>query len=123
LSFKSLLQNESNAETRWEIATALAKCGGFSDDELAAAFEAHADMAVTVEGQKTVMEISSGESEKAPPQEVRIGQILCDSDMSWATEGFATILFDRLKEMRPGVAKLVLDKIRGLPLNIARGKL
>src|SRR5262249_47631447 len=39
------------------------------------------------------------------------------------TEGFATILFDRLKELRPGAARLLLNKIRVLPLNVARVKL
>jgi hypothetical protein len=54
---------------------------------------------------------------------VFISQVLFESDRSWATEGFATILFDRLKELHPAAAELILDKLRFLPLNIARVKL
>src|SRR5262249_54507072 len=74
----------------------------------------------TVEGRKMIEEVSSGESEKTLPLNVAIGQALCEGDMSWATEDFATILFDRLKQLRPATAALILDKIRPLPLNIAR---
>lgn len=52
-----------------------------------------------------------------------IGQVLFESNRSWASEGIATLLFDRLKALSPAAAKLILDKIRFLPLNIARVKL
>src|SRR5262249_38247114 len=119
----NVLPNESDKDVRRQIVIALAKCGGFSYEEMSAAVEAFANVAATVEGQQTIKEISSGESEKTLPLNVFIGQTLFDSDMRWATEGFATILFDRLKELSPGAAKLILNKIRALPLNIARVKL
>jgi len=122
-TLKRVLSIESDEVAREQMALALAKCGGFSDEEMAAAVEAYADMAATVEGQRTIKEISSGESGKALPLNVLIGKAFFESDMSWATEGFAAILFDRLKELRPGSAELILDKIRALPLNIARVKL
>ncbi len=127
-ALKRVLSIESNAETRWITVTALARCGGFSDGELATAVEAYANMAATVEGEQAIVETSRGKTDKTLPLSVRIGQILCDSDMSWATEGFAEIMFDRLKESGPGAAKLtaakfIIDKIRALPLNIARTRL
>src|SRR5262249_55005705 len=48
------------------------------------------------------------------------------SDMSWATEGFAAILFNRVKELRStrsDIANMILEKIRSLPLHIAHLKL
>src|SRR5262249_53338960 len=135
-ALKGILPTESNEDVRWQIVTALAKCGGFSDEELASAIEAFANVAAKVEDQQAIKEILSGESETSlslnvitaqalfkSDLKVTTGQALFESDMSWATEGFATILFDRLKELRPGSAKLILDKIRALPLNVARAKL
>jgi HEAT repeat protein len=122
-ALKGHLSSETNEEVRWQIVTALAKCDGFSDEEMASAIEAYANMAATAEGQALIKEISSGESGKTIPLNVFIGQVLFESIRSWASEGFATLLFDRLKELTPAAAKLVLDKIRFLPLNIARVKL
>ncbi len=122
-AFKQILASESNKEIRWEIVNGLAKCGGFSDDEAAAAIEAYAGMAATDEGKATIKEVSSGETEKAPSLNALIGQILFEGDVSWATEGAATLLFDRMKELRPEVARIILNKIRALPLNIAIVKL
>jgi len=90
---------------------------------MAAAIAAYASLAATAEGQQSIKEISSGETEKTLPANVIIGKALFESDMGWATEGFAATMFDRLKELSPGAAKLILDRIRALPLNIARVKL
>ncbi|HEU0184120.1 MAG TPA: HEAT repeat domain-containing protein, partial [Blastocatellia bacterium] len=120
---KQVLSGESDEVVRDQMALSLARCGGFLDEEMAAAVEAYADVAATVESRRTIKAISSGESEKPIPLNVMIGQALFESDMSWASEGFAAILFERLKELRPGAAKLILDKIRALPLNVARVKL
>src|SRR5262245_23320746 len=122
-ALKGLLPSESNEDVRWQIVTALAKCGGFSEEEMASAIEAYANLAATVEGQAMIKEISAGESGKILPLNVFIGQTLIETDMSWATEGFATILFDRLKEAPPAAALIILNKIRALPLNIARARL
>jgi HEAT repeat protein len=122
-ALKRVLSSESDEVAREQMALALARCGGFSDEEMAAAVESYADVAATFEGQQTIKEISSGESEKTLTLNVMTGRALFESDMRWATEGFAAILFDRLKELRPGAAKLILDKIRALPLNVARVKL
>jgi HEAT repeats len=122
-ALKGLLSTGASTDIRWEIVTALAKCGGFSDDEMASSVEAFADMAATSEGQATIKESLSGESGKTLPLNTFIGQVLFESGMKWTTEGAASILFDRLKELRPPIAKLILSKIRFLPLNIARLKL
>src|SRR5262249_37750039 len=84
---------------------------------------AYANMAATADGQAILREISSGESGKTLPLNILIGQSIFQSDTSWATEGSATILFDRLKETSPGAALLILNKIRALPLSIARARL
>jgi len=122
-AMKGLLSTGASTDIRWEIVTALAKCGGFSDDEMASSVEAFANMAATAEGQATIKESLSGESGKTLPLNVFIGQVLFEGGMKWTTEGAATMLFDRLKDLRPPTAKLILDKIRALPLNIARLKL
>jgi hypothetical protein len=122
-ALKQVLSGEPDEVVREQMALVLARCGGFSDEEMAAAVEAYADVAATVEGQQTIKEISSGESERRLPLNVMTGQALFESDMNWASEGFAAILFERLKDLRPGAAKLILDKIRALPLNVARVKL
>jgi hypothetical protein len=88
---------------------------------MAAAIAAYASLAATAEGQQS--EISSGEPEKTFPANVIIGKALFESDMGWATEGFAATMFDRLKELSAGATKLILDRIRALPLNIVRVKL
>ncbi|HKQ76548.1 MAG TPA: HEAT repeat domain-containing protein [Blastocatellia bacterium] len=122
-ALKGHLSIVSNEELRWQIVTALAKCGGFSDEEMASAIEAYANMATTTEGQALIGEISEGKSGKILPLNVFIGQTLFQSDLNWATEGFAAILFDRLKEAPPAAATRILNKIRALPLNIARARL
>src|SRR5262249_33027528 len=114
-ALKRVLSGESDGVAREQMALTLAKCGGFSDEEMAAAVEAYAEVAATVEGQQTIKEISPGESERSLRLNVMTGQALFESDMSWATEGFAAILFERLKELRPGAANFILDKIRALP--------
>ena len=90
---------------------------------MASAVEAFANMAATAEGQALIKEISSGESGMTLPVNVFIGQTVFQSDMSWATEGFGAILFDRLKGTPPAAALLILNKIRSLPLIIARARL
>src|SRR5262245_12729234 len=122
-ALKGLLSTGASTDIRWEIVTVLAKCGGFSDDEMASSVEAFANMAATAEGQATIKESLSGESGKTLPLNVFIGLVLFESGMKWITEGAATMLFDRFKDLRPSTAKLILDKIRFLPLNIARLKL
>jgi hypothetical protein len=90
---------------------------------MASSVEAFANVAATAEGQATIKESLSGDSGKTLPLDVFIGQVLFEGGMKWTTEGAATMLFDRLKDLRPPTAKLILDKIRALPLNIARLKL
>src|SRR5262249_57596499 len=86
LAFKHVLSSETNEEVRWQIVTALAKCGGFSDDEMAAAVEAYASMAATAEGQEVIKEISSGETDKSLPLNVMIRPVLSPSAISFAPE-------------------------------------
>src|SRR5262249_59556551 len=97
-ALKGILPTESNEDVRWQIVTALAKCGVFSDEEMASAVEAYASVAATGEGQGTVKEISSGGSDKTLPLNVFICQRLFVSDIRLATEGFSAVFFGRLRD-------------------------
>src|SRR5262249_59914337 len=63
-ALKGILPTESNEDVRWQIVTALAKCGVFSDEEMASAVEAYASVAAAGEGEGTIKEVSSGELDK-----------------------------------------------------------
>jgi HEAT repeats len=116
------LENDTVEDHRDKIVTALAECGGFSDDEMAAAIEAYAKVVVTKEGEEEISLAQAGGSGKPLPLNVSIGRILHESETIQATEGMALRLFERAKALRasqPAVARQILRSIEGVPLRVA----
>src|SRR5262249_43090583 len=84
------LEKEKGEQNREKIVTALAECGGLSDDEMATAIESYARMVVTDEGEREIdMAKDSRDSDKTLPLKVSIGRILYESETIQATEGLA----------------------------------
>ncbi|MFN7945496.1 MAG: HEAT repeat domain-containing protein [Blastocatellia bacterium] len=113
---------ESNEFLRHLLVTALAQCGGISDEEAAAAIEAYARMMVTEKGEKEIEQATKGGGGKPLPLEVSIGRVLYESETIQATEGMAFRLFERVKALRashPAMAQKILEGIQGVPLRIA----
>ena len=121
-ALRRALEKEENEDRRDKIVTALAECGGFSDDEMTAAIEAYAREVVTEEGEHEVILAQAADSVKPMPLKVSIGRILTESATIQATEGMAIRLFERAKELRasqPAVALQILRSIEGVPLRVA----
>ncbi len=121
-ALRRALEREEDEERREKIVTALAECGGFSDDEMAAAIEAYAKIVVTEEGEQEIVTARAGESEKPLPLKVSIGRILHENEMIKVTEGMAVRLFERAKALRasqPAVARKILSRIESAPLRVA----
>lgn len=121
-ALRRALEKEENEGSRVTIVTALAKCGGFSDDEMAAAVEAYAKMVVTEAGEKKVDQAETADLEKPLPLQISIGRTLHESETIQATEGMALRLFERAKALRasqPAVARQILRSIEDIPLRAA----
>ncbi|HKQ89052.1 MAG TPA: HEAT repeat domain-containing protein [Blastocatellia bacterium] len=115
------LEKEEREDRREKIVTALAECGGFSDDEMVAAVEAYAKMDVTEAGAEEINRAKYPALEKPLPLNVSIGRILIGSKTIQATEGFAAGLIERAKALRasqPAVARRILRGIEGVPLPV-----
>src|SRR5262249_36362162 len=110
-------------QNRETIVTALAECGGFSDDEMATAIEAYARMVITDEGEREIdMAKDSRDSDKPLPLKVSIGRILHESEEIQATEGLAIRLIERAGALRlsqPAVSRQILRAIESAPLRVA----
>jgi HEAT repeat protein len=116
------LDRETNEARRAQIVTALAECGGFSDDELVAAAEAYARVVVTEKGSQEIGDAMSGESDKPLPLRLSVGRILHESNRIQINEGLAARLFERAKALRaaqPAAARKILRMIEGAPLRVA----
>jgi hypothetical protein len=121
-ALRRALEREGVEISRTEIITALAECGGISDEEAAATIEAYARMVVTEKGETEIEQAKGGTTAKPLPLEVSIGRVLYESDTIQATEGMAVKLFERMKALRashPAVAQKILEGIQGVPLRIA----
>ncbi|HZS08854.1 MAG TPA: HEAT repeat domain-containing protein [Blastocatellia bacterium] len=121
-ALRRALERETFEESRNHIITALAQCGGISDDEAAAAIEAYARAVVSDKGEVEIAQAKAGKSDKPLPLNVSIGLVLYESETIRATEGMASRLFERVKALRasqPDVAQKILSGIRGVPLRIA----
>ncbi|MGH9766444.1 MAG: HEAT repeat domain-containing protein, partial [Blastocatellia bacterium] len=121
-AMRRALEKEKDEERRDKIVTALAECGGLSDDEMAAAIEAYAKVMVRDGGEEEINQSRYGDSEKPLPLNVSIGRILSESETIEATEGLAIKLFERAKALRttqPAVARQILRSIEGVPLRVA----
>lgn len=120
------LEKEEDEDRRDKIVTALAECGGLSDDEMAAAIEAYAKVVITEEGEEEIKLAQVGGSDKPLPLKVSIGRILHESETIQATEGLALRLLERAKALRasqPAVARQILRSIEGIPLPVAEANL
>jgi hypothetical protein len=121
-ALRRALEKEENESRREKIATALAECGGFSDDEMAEAIEAYAKMVVTEAGEEELHQASIDVSEKPLPLKVSIGRILHESETIQATDGLVLRLIERAKSLRasqPAVARQILRSIEGVPIRVA----
>ena len=121
-ALRRALEREGSEESRTSIITALAQCGGISDEEAAAAIEAYARKVVSEKGEEEIERARQGATDKPLPLEVSIGRVLYESETIQATEGMAFRLFERVKALRarqPAVAQKILEGIQGVPLRIA----
>jgi hypothetical protein len=119
-SLKRFLQKETSEDAREPIITAIALCGGFSDEEMAMTFEAYARKISAEAGTLEIDRAVGGD--KTLPLNLSIGRVLYESDKIPATEGLAVRLFARAKELRvkePAVAQTILSGIHFIPLRIA----
>ncbi|HEY6400387.1 MAG TPA: HEAT repeat domain-containing protein, partial [Blastocatellia bacterium] len=120
-ALRQALEKEEDETLRNSIVTALAQCGGFSDDEMAEAVEAYAKMIVTEAGKVEIEQAESEALEKPLQLKVSIGRILSESETIEATEGLALRLIERAKSLRasqPAVARQILRSIEGAPLRV-----
>lgn len=120
-SLKRLLQKETDERQRDPIITAIALCGGYSEEEMAATFEVYARKESTNAGAEAIGLALEGE--KTFPLNISIGRVLYESDRIPATEGLAVRLFARAKELRfkePAVAQKILAGIQFVPLQVAQ---
>jgi hypothetical protein len=121
-ALRRALEMEEDEVRRGKIVTALAECGGLSEDEMAAAVEAYAKMVVTEAGEEEIDQAKSGDSEKPLPMQVSIGRILNGSEKIQGAEGLAVRLIERatlLRASQPAVARQMLRSIEGVPLRAA----
>jgi PAS domain-containing protein len=125
-ALRRALEKEEDEDSRREIVTALAECGGLSDDEMAAAVEAYAKMVITEEGEDEIDKAKYGDSGKPLPLQVSMGSILYESEKIQTTEGVAVRLIERAKILRasqPAAARRILrgiedDSIRVVEINL-----
>src|SRR5262249_15765599 len=116
-ALRRALEREVNEERRADIVTALAECGGISDDEMAAAIEAYAKVSPVVETERDVDFDEPGDEKKPLPLKVSIGRILIESEIIQFSEGLAVRLIERAKALRatqPKVARKIMSEIEGL---------
>jgi HEAT repeats len=121
-ALRRALEKEEDEDRREKIVTALAECGGLTDDEMAVAIEAFAKMVVTEAGAEEIDESKTNVSEKPLSLNVSVGRILSESETIQATEGLAVRLIERAKSMRasqPAVARQILRNIEGVQLRVA----
>src|SRR5262245_28401188 len=125
-ALRRALEEEKGEQNREKIVTALAECGGLSEDEMAEAIEAYTRMTVNEEGAGET-DVAKRNPDKPPPLKVIIGSaltghILNDRGMTQATEGLAVRLLERAKALRatePVVAREILRIIELAPLRVA----
>src|SRR5262245_23122131 len=75
-ALRRALEKEEDEYRLDKIVTALAECGGLSDDEEAAAIEAYAKMVVTKEAAEENNQAKSGDSHMPPLLQVSVGRTL-----------------------------------------------
>src|SRR5262245_11389997 len=114
-ALRRALEREKGEQNRERIVTALAECGGLSDDEMAAAVEAYARTIGDKGGaEKIGVAGYSQDLDNLLPLKVSVGRILNDSETIQITEGLAVRLLERSKALRatePAVAREILRVI------------
>jgi len=118
-ALRRALEKEEVENLRERIVTALAECGGFSDDEMVAAVETYVKMVATEAGAEEINQAKSGDSKKALPLQISVGSILSESQTLPGSEGVVVKLIERAKSLRasqPAIARQILRRIEGLPL-------
>jgi len=128
-ALRRALEKEKKEWNRQEIVTALAECGGFSDDEMAEAVEAFARVGKK-EFERNVEAALSDPSLEMFPLKASIGRVFYPS--AWitetiqATEGLAFRLIERAKALRatePTVARNILRVAEDAPFRVAEANL
>jgi HEAT repeats len=120
-ALRRALEKENGEQNRQRIVTALAECGGLSDDEMAVAVEAYARTIVDKGGAEKIEVARYSQAPHNPlPLKVSVGRILNDSETIQLTEGLAVRLIERAKALRatePVVAREILRVIEVAPLS------
>jgi HEAT repeat protein len=121
-ALRRALEKEKSEAYREKIVTAMAECGGLSDDEMAEAVEAYARKVALASGFTPPMAATDVVGPKEWPLKVSMGRILTNSDTIRATEGLGLRLIERAKALRatePDVAREILRSIENTPLRAA----
>jgi HEAT repeats len=121
-SLRRALDREENKDRRADIVRALAVCGGFSDDEMAAAIEAYAKASPAEEGERESDNDLVSDEEKPLPLKAGIGLVLSEYETIQFSEGLIVKLIERAKALRttqPAVARKILNAIEGISLPAA----
>jgi hypothetical protein len=121
-ALRRALEKEEDEYRRRQFVTALAECGGLSDDETAAAIEAYAIMVTTKAGAGEINQAEPNYSEKPLPLQVSVGRILSQSGTIQAAEGLVIRLIERAKSLRasqPAFARQILRSVEAAPLPVA----
>lgn len=111
-ALRRALNRENEDTLRESIILALAKLGGFTDAEAAAAIEAYSRRVLTEEGKSEIDAIREGSSEAKLPLQVSIGAVYAESESIEISDGLATLLFNRAKALRktqPELARKILS--------------
>ncbi|MGH9799335.1 MAG: hypothetical protein ACRD82_03145, partial [Blastocatellia bacterium] len=106
------LNRENEEVLREGIIIAMAKLGGFTDVEAAAAIEAYARRILTEEGEREINDALDGDSEKPLPLQISIGLAFAENEEVEVSDSLATVLFNRAKALRktqPSLARKLIS--------------
>ncbi|NOT61070.1 MAG: HEAT repeat domain-containing protein, partial [Acidobacteria bacterium] len=123
-ALRRALERTTDEAPREGFITALYECGGFTDDEIAAALEAFARKMIAPTGADDVANARYNLNGKAEtlPMPISIGRVVHESQTLAATEGMTLKLFERIRQLRRTnlpLAKQLLEIIQNVPLPIA----
>ena len=121
-ALRRALERTTDESVREKFITALYECGGFTDDEIAAALEAYARKMMATGGADEITKAQRGANADPLPLQVSIGRVVHESYTLAASEGMTAKLFERIRQLRrtnPPLAKQLLTIIQNLPLPIA----
>jgi hypothetical protein len=110
-ALRQALNQATEEFAREKLVTALAHCGGLTDEEAAAAIEAYARKLSTPDGPDEIVAANEGGAEKPLPLPVSIGRALHEGRAVEFSEGLTARLFERVKQLRrarPDVASELL---------------